>query len=707
MTDYIINLITPAVEHVRVLGYWIAFFAAMLETTIGVGLLIPGSTIILLLGAVSARGYLDLGDLVLFSVAGAIIGDNLNYFLGKKYGTRWTQRGIWFLQQAHFEKAKAFFDAHGAKSVFWGRFIPSIKEIMPLIAGVVHMRRRTFLLWNMLGAIGWGFEWILAGYIFAQSLSLAKMWLSRVGFLLATLFLVFLVCYLVKFILLKHGRHTLSFVASVWHSIKHAIITNPDVEKLVQRHAALCQFLAQRMNTNSFSGLPLTLLGVAFFYVLILFGGIVEDVLTGDPIVAADKRIANLLVLFRTPKLIEVFFWITLLGKWQVILSFTIALLGTLWVWRKRGYILPFLLTVVGSAIFTYLGKLAFHRPRPDIQVYAEHSFSFPSGHATLAVAFYGFVTYILIRSTRKWKTKGNLLFPGVIIGFLIGFSRLYLGVHYLSDVWSGYLIGTLWLIIGISLSQWLHVREPPYTPSGSSGKIRFASTILILSSILFYIGFAKQYHPGRSFATSSFDIAIVQNAQDIFSDERMKYMETLTGREQEPMNFIIMAQNDKQLIEIFRKAGWFRADKPTFRSLAKIYKAALLHEPYPTAPVTPLFWNSSVNDFSFEKPTDANNIRERHHVRFWKTKYITKNGKHIYVGTASLDTGVKWGVTHRIDPNIDGEREYLFNDLKRARRLESYKKIQLVKPRLGHNFAGDPFFTDGKAYLIISKSDA
>ncbi|MBU3982611.1 MAG: hypothetical protein KJ985_03845 [Proteobacteria bacterium] len=72
VADFINNML-PAIEHFRVGSYWLAFFAALLETTIGIGLILPGSTIILFLGALSARGYLDIGDLIWFSVLGAII----------------------------------------------------------------------------------------------------------------------------------------------------------------------------------------------------------------------------------------------------------------------------------------------------------------------------------------------------------------------------------------------------------------------------------------------------------------------------------------------------------------------------------------------------------------------------------------------------------------------------------------------------------
>ena len=144
MINDLIHHILPAIAHFRVAGYWIAFFAALLETTVGIGLVLPGSTFILFLGAISASGYLDVGDLIWFAVMGAIIGDNLNYYLGKKYGARWLKRGFWFLKAQHVEKAKHFMDAHGAKSIFLGRFIPSVKEVVPFIAGSVGMRRKTF-----------------------------------------------------------------------------------------------------------------------------------------------------------------------------------------------------------------------------------------------------------------------------------------------------------------------------------------------------------------------------------------------------------------------------------------------------------------------------------------------------------------------------------------------------------------------------------
>ena len=203
MVNNLINYILPSIEHFHMGGYWVAFFAALLETTLGLGIFLPGSTIILFLGALSARGFLDTGDLIWFAVSGAILGDNINYFLGRRYGAVWLDKGFLFLKTGHIEKARCFMDAHGIKSVFLGRFIPSVKEVVPFIAGSLRMNKGTFMLWNVLGAIGWGFEWILAGYIFAESLNLAQLWLSRAGLFFVFILLLVGVFYFLKWLIIK------------------------------------------------------------------------------------------------------------------------------------------------------------------------------------------------------------------------------------------------------------------------------------------------------------------------------------------------------------------------------------------------------------------------------------------------------------------------------------------------------------------------
>jgi membrane protein DedA with SNARE-associated domain len=126
------------------------------------------------------------------------------------------------------------------------------------------------------------------------------------------------------------------------------------------------------------------------------------------------------------------------------------------------------------------------------------------------------------------------------------------------------------------------------------------------------------------------------------------------------------------------------------------------LNNQYYNAPMTPDFWNSKVHNLGFEKPGSSSNLRFKHHARFWETKFITKNSMKIYVGTASFDSGIKWGGNHRIDPYIDHEREYLFKDLQSTSLIKLKDKYQIVEPNIGSDFAGNLFLTDGQVYVII-----
>ena len=534
--------------------------------------------------------------------------------------------------------------------------------------------------------------------IFIQTL-LPTAWLTRTGFILTILLVAFIVFYGVKVLVITKGKAFFVILSSVWRSIKKAIAENPEIRKITRKHKKFFLFLQKRFNKESFFGLTLTLVSLALLYLLILFGGIVEDIVNSETIVSADIHIDNLLAVFRNASLTSFFIWITLLGKWQTILIFSAAVILILWNSRKQSFIIPLLVSITGSEFFTSIGKIVFQRTRPDVALYIEHSFSFPSGHATIALAFYGFLAYLLIRNSSKWTHKTNSFFVCFIIILLIGFSRLYLGVHYLSDIWGGYLVGAIWLVISISISEYLLTRK-------TSGKSYTGKWSINIASIVIAVGlyalFALQYTLPVSANFQETEIIPVINTTDIFATTQSRYTETLVGRRQEPLCIILVAQTDQDLIRLFNTAGWMLADNVNVFSLYKVAKAAIIKESYPQAPMTPDFWNSEVHNFGFEKETKDRNARTRHHARIWKTSFVTGDNKTIYVGTASFDSGIKWGITHKINPDIDTEREILFEDLLKTGMISRFRKEPFVEPQLGSNFSGDLFFTDGKIYTVF-----
>ncbi len=439
---------------------------------------------------------------------------------------------------------------------------------------------------------------------------------------------------------------------------------------------------------------------LAFVYVLALFSGVVHDLITSDPVVAADIRIANLFFVFRSDVLTTIFTWITQLGKNVVILVFTLVSVALLWLRQKRHCILPLFIAVTGSAAFTYLGKLAFHRPRPEMAVYAEHLFSFPSGHAAIAVTFYGFVGYLFMRFSQSWNRKVNIFFTTILIVIAIGFSRVYLGAHYVSDVWSGYLVGAMWLIIAVSFSEWLrHNKKGDQSTSFVSG-VRPISLVLVFIAILFYVGFSMNYHPPLASVPSK-SAVVVSKSTDVFTNEQMKYTETLSGDRQEPINTIFLARDDRHLVAALQEAGWILTDKADISSFIKAVKALILKTPHPSAPISPSFWDAKIQDMGFAKVPGPNWLSNAHHVKIWRTNHLLDNGESIFVGMVNANVGFKWGIIPKIAPDLDTERELLYIDLNRTGKIESHLKAQLVKPLIGKNFIGDQFFSDGQVYII------
>lgn len=704
MMNFLTNIL-PSLAHLGVWGYWLVLLAALLESLVFAGVLVPGSTLVVLAGFLSSQGYLDIGDLIWFATIGAILGDSISYYLGTKGAGLFRNENRW-LKADHLERGKQFFHKHGSKSVFLGRFVAPLRAIVPFIAGLSGMKKSKFLFWNIISAFLWSASHLLVGYFFGNAFTAIEVWSTRVGYAIGAIALFLVIIYVIRFITVKHGRQIADFIRSVSASIGTAISSNPDVQKLVKQYPIFFTFVKTRTDRKSFYGLPLTLIVIGFVYVLSLFFGIIQDVLTSDVIVLADLRIANLLAYFRSPELTKVFLWITLLGKWQIVIGSAIIISIILWLWKKRSYILYLWLALTADEIFNYLGKLLVHRDRPINPVYLENSFSFPSGHAMVAVIFYGFLAYILIRHIKNWKTKVNIFFACLIVILAIGFSRLYLGVHFVSDVWGGYLLGFLILTTVIAIYEWRQwKKETKYELVIISKKIKIITLGLVLANAIFYAGFALQYSPPLVVPAQASIQNIEGDISAYLNDHKIpKYSETLTGSPQEPLGFIFLVKDDDALIQDFEKAGWSLADRVSIQSVARVAGVALLQRQYGNAPMTPSFWNAAVNDFGFEKPTKANSVDERHHIRIWKTN-LKQGDLNVYVATASLDTAIKWFVTHRISPDIDSEKLFVKDSLQSANEVESVSEIQFVDPVLGQNFSNDTFFTSGKIYVVTLRS--
>ncbi|OGG71264.1 hypothetical protein A3F27_00160 [Candidatus Kaiserbacteria bacterium RIFCSPHIGHO2_12_FULL_53_13] len=177
-------------------------------------------------------------------------------------------------------------------------------------------------------------------------------------------------------------------------------------------------------------------------------------------ITTIDSAVLQTLYSVRDPFLVHTFIWISELASVPTVIGFT-ATVVILLAYRKRWAIAAGLITsAYGAVVATGIIKEIVMRPRPGTEVaaYIETTSSFPSSHAVLSIAFYGFLVCMLWKNLPlRWKKAAAVSLSVLIL--LEGFSRLYLGIHYPSDVLAGYLLGAFLLWIGINVSRKLERR--------------------------------------------------------------------------------------------------------------------------------------------------------------------------------------------------------------------------------------------------------
>jgi membrane-associated protein len=153
-------------------GHWLymlLFLIIFAETGLVVLPFLPGDSILFIAGTVIATADLNIHVLVVVLIAGAILGDTVNYSVGHYIGPRVFDKpdSRWFRQE-HLRRTQAFYDKYGGVTIIIGRFIPIIRTFAPFLAGVAGMRYRRFLSFNVIGAVAWIVSLVYSGYLFGN-----------------------------------------------------------------------------------------------------------------------------------------------------------------------------------------------------------------------------------------------------------------------------------------------------------------------------------------------------------------------------------------------------------------------------------------------------------------------------------------------------------------------------------------------------------
>ena len=172
LIDFILNVDVHLKDFVATYGAWVyalLFLIIFTETGVVVMPFLPGDSLLFIVGALCGAGMMNLPLSMLLLTVAAILGDQVNYSVGRYFGPKvWQWEQSRFFNKAAFEQAHAFYEKYGGITIILARFMPFIRTFAPFVAGVADMSRAKFTSYNVAGAVIWVVGLTLAGYLFGN-----------------------------------------------------------------------------------------------------------------------------------------------------------------------------------------------------------------------------------------------------------------------------------------------------------------------------------------------------------------------------------------------------------------------------------------------------------------------------------------------------------------------------------------------------------
>lgn len=429
-----------------------AFLAAFGESLAFVGVFVPGTLVVIGSGFVAEQfpQLIPIKVLIAVVASGAILANIISYLIGRFYGSPLFTTYPFFQKRNYLlTRTQEYFAAHGGKSLLTAHFLGPIRSFVSFVAGVAEMPWWRFLAFTIVGCTAWATVAVGVGYVFGVSWEAIDLWSTRLTlFLIGVIFLLILNWVAGRFVA-RHEQEVRTVIASVARSLSEAVAANEYVRSWTESHPRLFGIIRRRFAPSHARGLMLTMGVLVWFVVLLALLAVIRAVVIQAPLVVVDVRLGEVFSFIRDPAVTRAMIAITHLGGAPIV-GLAIAVTVILFLRRDRLRAIIFIVGAAVASLLSTLLKIIFDRPRPGTldALLPTSTNSFPSGHAVAAMVIYGYVTLLLIERAQTWRRKVMLALSGITMILSVGLSRMYLGVHWSSDVLAGYLLGAWCLIM-------------------------------------------------------------------------------------------------------------------------------------------------------------------------------------------------------------------------------------------------------------------
>lgn len=414
-----------------VLAGAVIFLIAFCDAVIVLGAIVPALPLLFAVGVFIGLGQISGPYAVACAALGAFAGDGISYWIGRRWGDR--LRGFWPFSKYPqlLDRGETMFRRNAFKSILVARYVGAIRPFVPAIAGMMKMPLSRYIQASGIASLSWAALFLAPGWVLGEAYDAVA---AVAGRLVMVLALLGVIMGLVWAIVLYGYRWSASRMDSWLASLL----------AWSQRHPTLGRYSVAVFDPQRRESVPLAMLAV----MLLLLGWgwfalLMAVVAHGEPLMV-DLAVHHAMLALRNPLADYPMAALASLGAWQVLLPATAAGMGYL-VWRRRWMAAGHWLAALafGLALCKLLGATVDVVRPPD----ASSGFGFPSVSVTMATITFGFFAVLIARElpgrTRVWP----YLLSGIIVS-LIGFARIYLGAHWLSDVIGGMLFGLFWLLV-------------------------------------------------------------------------------------------------------------------------------------------------------------------------------------------------------------------------------------------------------------------
>ena len=406
---------------------------AFLETGAFVGLVFPGETAVILAGAIAGSGTTSIVLTIAIVWFSAWLGDTASFYIGSRLGRDFILRHGHRVRitEERFEQVEEYFERYGGRTILVGRFLGLVRALAPFIAGSSGMAYRSFVPYSVLGTGLWAATFSLLGYVLAENIGKAEDLASRGLFVFGGTIALLVGGYLaIRYMRVSEDRSKLA------RRLEERRFGRPVVAfgRWVEPQA---RFLWNRLTPGEL-GLELTtvmaVLAVSLF-IVVGYGVIVVDDLGPTPGDTAAFRIVDDLRAGWLDDLAKV---VTDLGSGSFTLAVALVAAVVLAARRMWAELIVMVVALALTHAAVPLLKEAVDRPRPETGLVGVRGDAWPSGHAAYGMIYSWLAVLLAVRGTTGKLSGTAVILIGLAISAAVGLSRVYLRVHFLSDVNSG-----------------------------------------------------------------------------------------------------------------------------------------------------------------------------------------------------------------------------------------------------------------------------